>query len=108
MRHRYTVESASRTLPYVSVIVDEVRERYRAWRDKGHEHNALSPELGDERTYAVQSGDIAADIAASFGITLEALAAANDTTVDDLRELVVGDLLIIPLPPAATPEPAAP
>ena len=49
MRHCYTVESASRTLPYVSVIVAEVRECYRTWRDNGHECNALSPELGDER-----------------------------------------------------------
>ena len=49
MRHCYTVESASKTLPYVSVIVAEVRERHRVWRDKGREHNALSPEFGDKR-----------------------------------------------------------
>ena len=49
MRHSYTVESASKTLPYVSVIVAEVRERYQALSAKGHERNALSPELADER-----------------------------------------------------------
>ena len=49
MRHCYTVDSASKTLPYVSVIVAEVRERHRAWRDKGREHNALSREFGDRR-----------------------------------------------------------
>ncbi len=65
-----------------------------------------TPEQGGEGTYTVESGDIAADIAASFGITLEELADANDTTIDGLRDLAVGDVLIIP--PQRTPTPTAP
>ncbi len=59
-------------------------------------------------TYTVQSGDNSSDIADSFGITLEEMAAANNTTIDDLRDLTVGDVLVIPSPTTATPEPAAP
>ncbi len=58
---------------------------------------APTPQPSDE-TYTVQSGDNASDIADSFGITLDELAAANGTTVDDLRSLQVGDVLIIPTP----------
>jgi LysM repeat protein len=57
-----------------------------------------------ETTYTVQSGDNANDIALSFGITVEELAAANNTTVDNLRSLQVGDVLIIPAA-SATPTP---
>ena len=39
--------------------------------------------------YTVQSGDNANDIALRFGVTVEELAAANNTTVDDLRSLEV-------------------
>jgi len=59
--------------------------------------------------YTVQSGDNANDIALRFGITVEELAAANHTTVDALRGLQVGDVLIIPPATAATtPEPTTP
>lgn len=57
-----------------------------------------------QTTYSVQSGDNAADIAARFGITVEELAAANNTTVENLRSLDVGDVLIIPAASAAAPE----
>jgi LysM repeat protein len=57
-------------------------------------------------TYTVQSGDNANDIALRFGITVEELAAANNTTVDNLRSLQVGDVLTIPASSiAATPIP---
>lgn len=56
-----------------------------------------------QTTYTVQSGDNANDIALRFGITVEELAAANNTTVDDLRSLDVGDVLIIPVSSAPTP-----
>ena len=56
--------------------------------------------------YEVQSGDNAAAIAASFGITLDELAEANDMTVDELRTLFVGQVLTIPQFPDRTPEPA--
>lgn len=51
------------------------------------------------QTYIVQSGDIPVDIAARFGITVEALLAANPGI--DSGNLQVGQVLIIP--PAATP-----
>lgn len=50
----------------------------------------------DGQTYTVQSGDNASDIADSFAVTLEELAAANSTTIDGLRSLEVGDVLVIP------------
>ncbi len=57
-------------------------------------------------TYTVQSGDNANDIALRFGITVEELAAANNTTVDALRSLQVGDVLTIPASSiTATPVP---
>jgi LysM repeat protein len=56
--------------------------------------------------YVVQSGDNANDIALRFGVTVEELAAANDTTVDNLRSLEVGQVLIIP-PASSTPAPEA-
>ena len=59
-----------------------------------------------ETEYTVQSDDNANDIALRFGITVEELAAANNTTVDDLRSLQVGDVLIIP-PASSTPAPEA-
>jgi LysM repeat protein len=68
---------------------------------------AATPQVSEERTYTVQSGDNAYEIALSFGITIEELVAANNTTIDDLRSLQVGDVLSIPAPAAAaTPEPA--
>jgi LysM repeat protein len=56
--------------------------------------------------YTVQSGDNANDIALRFGVTVEELAAANNTTVDNLRSLEVGQVLIIP-PASTTPAPEA-
>jgi hypothetical protein len=44
VRKLYTVAEANRTLPYVSAIVEEVRERYQVVRDRGREHNALPPD----------------------------------------------------------------
>lgn len=51
---------------------------------------------GGFQTYEVQAGDTAAGIAARFGITLQELAAANNTTVADLNNLRVGQQLRIP------------
>jgi len=56
--------------------------------------------------YTVQSDDNANDIALRFGVTVEELAAANNTTVDDLRSLEVGEVLIIPAA-SSTPAPEA-
>lgn len=60
---------------------------------------ALSPTLdpsGDNCIYTVESGDIAIRIAERHGIELEELAALNNTTVDDLRSLQIGDALVVP------------
>lgn len=66
---------------------------------------ANTPQAG-QTVYTVQDGDNANDIALRFGVTLDELAAANSMTVDDLRNLEVGQVLIIP-PPSTTPEPQA-
>lgn len=67
----------------------------------------------EESTYVVEPGDNASAIAERFGITLEELAAVNGVTIDELRALEVGQVLIIsadagaPLPaPEETPVPA--
>lgn len=57
------------------------------------------------QTYIVKSGDIPVTIAEQFGITVEALLAANPTI--DPRGLQVGQVLVIPPAPAAEPTPAA-
>ena len=59
---------------------------------------------GETQTYVVESGDNASDIADRFGVTVEELAEANDTTVEGLRDLEVGQVLKIP-PPSSPPEP---
>jgi LysM repeat protein len=58
-------------------------------------------------TYDVQAGDNASDIAARFGITVQELADANDTTIDELRTLFVGQVLTIPQFPDRTPVPTS-
>ena len=58
----------------------------------------------DMQTYVVEDGDSASGIADRFGVTLEELAEANDTTIEGLRNLEVGQVLKIP-PPSRTPEP---
>jgi LysM repeat protein len=59
-----------------------------------------APVTGEEGTYTVQDGDIPVTIAEQFGITVEALLAANDDI--DPTNLRIGQVLIIPTP---TPEP---
>lgn len=57
--------------------------------------------------YEVQSGDNASAIAARFGVTLQELADANDTTIDELRTLFVGQVLKIPQFPGRAPVPTS-
>ena len=52
---------------------------------------------GESTTYTVQDGDTATDIAAAFNVTLAALAEANDLTIEELNNLVVGQVLTIPV-----------
>lgn len=47
-------------------------------------------------TYTVQPGDLASLVAERFNVTLEALAEANDTTVEELNNIFVGQVLNIP------------
>lgn len=58
---------------------------------------------GDEvdgvSSYIVQSGDTASAIAGRFGVTLAALAEANDTTIEELGLIFVGQELTLPRPP---------
>lgn len=53
-------------------------------------------EASGEQTYTVQEGDFPASIAEQFGISVEALMAANGIT--DPAGLHVGDVLVIPAP----------
>ena len=53
------------------------------------------------QSYVIQSGDIPVDIAAEFGITVEALLAANPGM--DSGNLQVGQVIIIPPAPTAVP-----
>ena len=48
------------------------------------------------QTYVVQAGDSGFGIALQFDTTLEALAAANGLSVDDLSNLQIGQELLIP------------
>ena len=48
-------------------------------------------------SYTVQDGDTATDIAAAFNVTLPALAEANDLTIEELNNLVVDQVLTIPV-----------
>jgi nucleoid-associated protein YgaU len=51
-------------------------------------------------TYVVKSGDTMSRIAAQFGVTLDALIAANKETVPNPDQLQVGQTIIIPTAPA--------
>ena len=64
--------------------------------DGGDSDGSVTTDESGTRTYVVQAGDTAYGIALEFDVTLEALAAANGTTVDGLTNLFEGDELIIP------------
>ena len=49
-------------------------------------------------SYVVQPGDSALAVANAFGVTLAALAEANDTTEEALNDINVGDELTLPRP----------
>jgi len=68
---------------------------------------AAAPLQGDQQVYVVQAGDTLLAIAARFGVTVEALMAANG--LDDANYIVVGQELVIPAPveEGDTPPPAA-
>lgn len=47
-----------------------------------------------QRTYVVQEGDTLGSIAQQFGVTVEAIQAANQ--IDDPNQITVGQVLVIP------------
>ncbi len=57
---------------------------------------APTQEVQSAREYVIQAGDSLGVIATQFGVTVEALAAANDITNPDLIQ--PGDTLTIPTP----------
>lgn len=59
---------------------------------------ATPPATAADGEYVVQEGDTAFGIALQFDVTLEALAAANGMTEDEITDLQIGQVLIIPSP----------
>ena len=58
--------------------------------------SAATPNENGKCTHTVVDGDVADALAGALGITVEELAALNNTTVDDLRSLNVDDVLVVP------------
>lgn len=57
-----------------------------------------SPAGGDGNTYVVQQGDTAFGIALEFDTTVEALAAANGMSEDQITNLQIGQVINLPRP----------
>ena len=57
---------------------------------------ATSESGSSAATYTVTDGDTATGIAEAFGVTLQALADANDLTIEELNNLQIGQVLNIP------------
>ncbi|RIK44704.1 MAG: hypothetical protein DCC55_01695 [Chloroflexi bacterium] len=76
---------------------------------------ALPAPTTPPRTYTVQAGDTPIAIANRMGVTVDALLAANNLTLDDARRLRTGQVLVVPgnnqtsaAAPAAPANPVAP
>lgn len=65
------------------------------------------PPAAARQTYAVKSGDTASGIAGSYAITVAELATLNGTTEAALRNLQIGQQLVVPATPSSTPAPTA-
>ncbi|MDA0815209.1 MAG: LysM peptidoglycan-binding domain-containing protein [Chloroflexi bacterium] len=57
-----------------------------------------APPVTDGSTYVVQPGDTAFGIALEFDTTVEALAAANGMTEDEITDLQIGQVINLPSP----------
>lgn len=55
---------------------------------------APAPPAGHQETYTVQAGDTLAEIAARFGVTIQALVQANN--IENVDYIEVGQVLVIP------------
>jgi LysM repeat protein len=51
------------------------------------------------QVYVIKEGDTLSGIASDFGLTLDELLAANETTIENPDRIAVGDEIIIPTPP---------
>lgn len=65
----------------------------------GDDDDGDGDEVDGVSSYIVQPGDTASAIAGRFGVTLAALAEANDTTIEELGLIFVGQELTLPRPP---------
>jgi LysM repeat protein len=50
------------------------------------------------QVYVIKEGDTLSKVARSFGLTLDALLAANEDTIEDPNLIKVGDEIVIPVP----------
>ena len=66
---------------------------------------APTEQVNGAQEYTVQDGDTLSGIADQFGVTTDAIIAANEITDPDLIQ--PGDTLTIPAPEPAAPEPTA-
>lgn len=71
--------------------------------DEGDDDGPTSPAsptapAGDGTTYTVVEGDTAFGIALEFDTTIEALAAANGMTEDEITDLQIGQVINLPSP----------
>ena len=66
-----------------------------------------APPAPTPRLYVIKQGDTLSKMANRFGVTLEALLAANKDTIKNKDKIAVGDEIIIPLPESVE-EPSAP
>jgi LysM repeat protein len=51
------------------------------------------------QVYVIKAGDTLSKIAREFGLTVDQLLAANEDTIENPDRIVVGDEIIIPVPP---------
>jgi LysM repeat protein len=51
------------------------------------------------QAYVIKEGDTLSKVAKKFGVTLDALLAANKDTIKNPDKIAVGDTIIIPIPP---------
>jgi LysM repeat protein len=58
-----------------------------------------TPPAPTAQVWVVKAGDTMSKIAARFGITPEALCAANKTTIKNCDKIKIGDQITIPAPP---------
>lgn len=66
--------------------------------EDGDDDSPTPPPPGDGTTYTVVEGDTAFGIALEFDTTVEALAAANGMTEEEITDLQIGQVINLPTP----------